>query len=152
MGKLGVELLILVESNDEKATTLAAIAQENFHLPKVETLNVDSADLNEAIHQSTIVINATPQGMHPNAGGSVVEDFSAFSNKHFVYDLVYNPVTTRFLAKAKTKGATTMGGLDMLIFQGLQSLRIWMDGEFELEEKPLQQVRKLLMTELGINE
>ncbi len=151
LAKLGVQRLTIVESIEEKAESLAALARESFHLPTVETLNIKNPGMNEAIHQSTIVINATPQGMHPNTSSSVVEDFSAFSRSHLVYDLVYNPVTTRFLAEAKAKGATILGGLDMLIFQGLQSLRIWMEEDFELEEKSLRQVRKLLMTELAIH-
>jgi len=152
LARLGIQRLTIVESIDEKAKSLAALARQKFHIPMVETLQVESPDLNEAIQQSTIVINATPQGMHPNLKGLVITDFSAFSKRHLVYDLVYNPVTTRFLAEAKTKGATTLGGLDMLIFQGLQSLRIWMEEDYKLEERPLQQVRKLLMTELRIHE
>jgi shikimate dehydrogenase len=41
------------------------------------------------------------------------------------YDLVYRPVETRFLREARERGARTLGGLPMLIYQGAASLKIW---------------------------
>jgi shikimate dehydrogenase len=46
-----------------------------------------------------------------------------------VYDLVYNPLETRFLHSAKDAGATVIDGLDMFIFQGVAALEIWLQRE-----------------------
>jgi len=42
-----------------------------------------------------------------------------------VYDLVYNPPETPLLARAKAAGARAVSGLDMLIYQGAESIRLW---------------------------
>ena len=42
-----------------------------------------------------------------------------------VFDLVYNPPETPLLARAKAAGARAVSGLDMLIYQGAESIRLW---------------------------
>jgi shikimate dehydrogenase len=150
--KLGAQKLFIVDQSHERAHSLADLARNSFGISQVEVLAENKAAMNEAIHQSSVIINATPMGMHPNEDSSAVQDFAAFSKKHFVYDLVYNPGLTRFLAEAKAKGSTIQSGLDMLIFQGLEALRIWTDESLELDAVSLKQVRKLLMSEMGIHE
>jgi shikimate 5-dehydrogenase len=42
-----------------------------------------------------------------------------------VYDLVYNPVETRFLREAASSGCLTIGGLDMLVAQAQEQAEWW---------------------------
>jgi shikimate 5-dehydrogenase len=42
-----------------------------------------------------------------------------------VYDLVYNPPTTRLLREAQRAGCRTIGGLDMLVGQARQQFEWW---------------------------
>ena len=43
----------------------------------------------------------------------------------FVYDLIYNPETTRLMEIAHKCGAKAENGLWMLIYQAFESFRIW---------------------------
>ena len=42
-----------------------------------------------------------------------------------VYDLVYNPPTTRLLREAERAGCATIGGLEMLVGQARQAFEWW---------------------------
>jgi shikimate dehydrogenase len=42
-----------------------------------------------------------------------------------VCDLVYNPLETPLLRLAKQKGAKTLGGLGMLVYQGAAAFTLW---------------------------
>ena len=48
-----------------------------------------------------------------------------FAPDQIVYDIVYRPLNTPFLRAARAAGATTIGGLDMLIGQGAAAFTIW---------------------------
>jgi shikimate dehydrogenase len=51
--------------------------------------------------------------------------YEAITSKHHLYDLVYNPAVTQFLAKGAAQGATTQNGLEMLHLQADASWEIW---------------------------
>ena len=42
-----------------------------------------------------------------------------------MYDIVYNPIKTRLLEEAEAGGAQTIGGLDMLVWQGALAFEKW---------------------------
>lgn len=48
-----------------------------------------------------------------------------FKEGAWAYDLVYRPPETAFLAGAREAGAMTIGGLDMLVAQAVETWRIW---------------------------
>lgn len=77
------------------------------------------------LQAATLWINTTPLGMHPYTEAAPPLDYSQVTTDHYLYDLVYNPAETRFLALGKARGATIENGHDMLIIQALESWRIW---------------------------
>ena len=90
--------------------------------------------LNEAIiNQHTLIINTSPIGMFPNVNEAPTIPYASIGPNHYLYDLVYNPGETLFLAKGKEKGAAIKNGLDMLHIQAEESWTIWN------ASKPIQQ-------------
>lgn len=59
-------------------------------------------------------------------------------------DIVYNPLKTKFLDLAEKRGCKIIDGLQMLIYQGIEQLRIWTKLEISMEviEKIKKEVYK----------
>ena len=152
LAQLGVTRLFITDVIFERTLSLSHLAVSGLKILETTAIQVQDPALLDAVADSSIIINASPAGMHPQVSLTPLTDVTAISKKHFVYDLVYNPALTRFLAMAQQKGASVQNGLNMLIYQGLQSLRIWEDENFQLTEQGLAEVRSLLNAELKVHE
>lgn len=88
---------------------------------------VRSAALPE-LPQSTfdIYLNTTSVGMHPNVNESPVGDRPPkYTPQTLVFDAVYNPMKTRFIAQAEEMGAMTVGGVEMFVRQAVAQFQAW---------------------------
>ncbi len=79
----------------------------------------------ELIRQYNIIINTTPLGMYPEINEAPALPYDSINQSNYLYDLVYNPSKTLFLAKGEKKGATIENGANMLILQAEESWKIW---------------------------
>ena len=70
-----------------------------------------------------LVVNCTPVGMKGVAGTPLKAGFVA-PGSVFI-DIIYNPPVTKAMELATGRGATAVGGLEMLVQQGAESFRIW---------------------------
>lgn len=71
-----------------------------------------------------IVVNATSVGMKPNIDDSLmtVEQLARFK---VVMDIVYSPLDTKLLKNGQDAGCITIGGLEMLLYQGVAQFELW---------------------------
>jgi shikimate dehydrogenase len=84
------------------------------------------SDLDKSIMMdTTLIINTTPLGMFPETDACPDIPYQYITEKHLLYDLVYNPVKTLFLQKGEERGATIKNGEEMLVLQAEESWRIW---------------------------
>ena len=68
----------------------------------------------KVIEDTDLIINTTPLGMFPNIIQAPDIPYEALSDKHLLFDLIYNPEKTLFLKKGEERGAAIKNGLDML--------------------------------------
>ncbi|MEP6926747.1 MAG: shikimate dehydrogenase [Ginsengibacter sp.] len=78
------------------------------------------------LKEFTIVINTTPAGMYPNVDDYPKIPYEYVSEKHYFFDLIYNPSITLFLSKAEAMGAVIENGEQMLLIQAEESWKIWL--------------------------
>lgn len=102
----------------------------------------DSVGCRDAVRSSSLIVNATPVGTHPNIDRTPWEYAGDFGREHVVYDLVYNPQHTRLLREASDQGAATVDGLEMLIGQAAAAYALWTG-----REMPTDVVREALQSE-----
>lgn len=79
----------------------------------------------EMLDKYTIIINCTPLGTSPEIEKYPDIPYQFINKNHLLYDLIYNPEITTFLAKGKEQGATIKNGYEMLELQAEASWEIW---------------------------
>lgn len=82
---------------------------------------IDSRIMTERL----LIINATPLGTFPDVDTSPKIPYELITENHLLFDLVYNPETTKFMKMGLKKGATVKNGHEMLQLQALKSYKIW---------------------------
>jgi len=83
-------------------------------------LDVNYENLYERCSGAQVIVNATPVGMFPHAQGCPAKP-ERFPRLEAVADLIYNPLRTRLLQKARKLGLRTADGLSMLVAQAAAS-------------------------------
>lgn len=114
LGRLGVPRIRIATRNAAKAQELAA--EFGAEALAWEKRALESADM---------IINATPLGMRGARQDESPFPSDGFAGTGLAYDLVYNPLETRFLREARAAGWQTQDGLDMLVGQGLAQFALW---------------------------
>lgn len=71
-----------------------------------------------------MVINCTPLGM-TGFPEELPIDPQVFRTGQWAVDLIYNPERTPFLAEAEARGAKTLSGMEMLIYQAMDAFETW---------------------------
>ncbi|HVE61515.1 MAG TPA: hypothetical protein VNA26_06835, partial [Chitinophagaceae bacterium] len=82
----------------------------------------------QIISEHTLIINTTPLGTSPNINECPAIDYDGISVNHLLYDLIYNPEKTKFLAEGEKRGAEIYNGYNMLVIQAEESWKIWNEG------------------------
>jgi len=91
---------------------------------EVKALELNEKNLAMVSEKADILINATSVGMSPEVDETPVPA-RLLKPGLVVYDVVYNPIKTRLLKEAEAAGAQTIGGLDMLAWQGAIAFEKW---------------------------
>ncbi|MBR2471513.1 MAG: shikimate dehydrogenase [Clostridia bacterium] len=114
--------------NKQAATKLAEDAKTFFGK------EVFVCGLDEITGHFDIMINCTPVGMHPNVDGIPVTE-ADIEKCGVIFDTVYSPRNTGLLQTAKKLGKKTIGGINMLVLQGIASQEIWRGETFSDADK-----------------
>ncbi|MCS7138098.1 MAG: shikimate dehydrogenase [Candidatus Caldarchaeum sp.] len=88
-------------------------------------VRMGSDEMAEEMRRCGLLINATPVGMHPHTRASPIAS-NLIHRRMTVFDMVYNPPETKLLKAAKARGAETINGVNMLVAQGAEALKIWL--------------------------
>ena len=88
---------------------------------------------------SDIIVNATSIGLYPDVSGRLDIDLASLKPGMVVADVIPNPPRTKFLVEAATRGAKTLDGLGMLVYQGAIAFTIWTG-----EDAPIETMKQAL--------
>lgn len=128
----GAGELLITNRTLSKAENIAKLARGQG-AGVVEVVEPGSDKARIALQQADIIINTTSLGMTPHEEGIPVEEDMVFNRNQIVYDIIYNPMKTRFLQKAESGGCKIINGLGMLFYQGVSAYEIWTERELPKE-------------------
>ncbi len=102
-------------------------------------------DLKKELEDTDILINTTPIGMYPNVSHKPLVTADMMHKGLIVNDIVYNPLKTGLILEAEKAGAKTISGIKMLMYQGIESFRIWTG-----IEPPIEVFENALLKEMNL--
>ena len=74
---------------------------------------------------TNVLVNATSIGLFPDVTEKPDIDYDSLTGDMIVCDVIPNPPQTAFLEEAKQRGAHTLDGLGMLVYQGAIGFTMW---------------------------
>jgi len=124
LAERGAHLVILNRQLElDWAKELAQRISRTFR-KEVKALELNEKNLATVLEKTDILVNATSVGMSPDIDETPVPA-RLLKPDLVVFDIVYNPIKTRLLREAEAAGASTISGIDMLVWQGASSVEIW---------------------------
>jgi len=134
--------LIVLNRRVARAKALAAEVARATGM-SIEHGPLSDESLQQWLPPASLLVNTTPVGMSPATGESPCP--ASFLRKDLaVCDIVYNPRRTTLLRQAAERGARTVGGVEMLVWQGALAFELWTG-----VQAPVEIMRSTVEEELG---
>lgn len=92
-----------------------------------------------------VLANATSIGLYPNVEDRPLIDYATIVPGMVVCDVIPNPPQTPFLREAAARGARTLDGLGMLVYQGAIGFKMWTG-----HDAPVDVMRRALSDVFGV--
>ena len=126
----GCKSLVLVNRTVEKIVPLQKELSEGTS--RVSVAAFDPEILRQELRDIDLVVNCTSQGLKASEPPVLTAD--VLHSGLLVYDTIYKPAPTKFLAEAACAGAKTSNGLSMLLHQGALAFEIWTGHDAPVDE------------------
>lgn len=126
---IGVELALagaahitIVNRSIERGRELVDVLSTKTNTP---TQFVELTSAYAIPSDADIVVNATSIGLFPDVESKPDLVYDTIKANMIVCDVIPNPPHTRFLQAAEDRGAKTLNGLGMLVYQGAIAFQMW---------------------------
>lgn len=139
-----IERINVINRTIQKAESLKDYFTEKMLYKNIRTYELLPPDLVKIFKRSKLIVNTTAIGMFPDVDDTPTAIVESFTPDQIVFDVVYNPVKTKFLKLAESQGAKILTGLEMFIAQGAKSLELWTG-----EKMPVEKIRETLEEQLN---
>jgi len=113
-----VQSITIANRTIEKANNLADFSKKIG----LDAKAIKIEEVRDTAKNYDVIVNATSIGLKNEHSPISLDGINA---KTIVYDIVYMPINTDFLKKAKEKGAIIIYGYEMLLGQATRAFEIW---------------------------
>ncbi len=136
--------IVVAARSPNKADRLVQWACEFSAFPEITRIELSLAG--EVAGQANVIINCTPLGMAQYSPDNPLEH--EWHTGQVLVDTIYTPQETEFLKAGRKSGAKTVNGLDMFIYQALESQVLWL-GDDLAGRIPVQEAKNFLIDRLS---
>jgi shikimate dehydrogenase len=138
----GAQAIDVVNRSPERAQELVWLLNEHTpvqaaYVPWMSAMRVASA--------TDLLVNCTSIGLYPDVDGIPDIDTGAIGPHMVVCDVIPNPPNTPLLRAAAARGAKTIDGLGMLVYQGAIAFKMWTG-----HDAPVDVMKSALAAEFGL--
>ena len=119
MLELGADHICLVDPDADRASQLCEALQRSYGQSRASA----ASSVGEAMESADGLINASPVGMAEYQGSPV--PIESLSPHQWVADIVYFPLETELVRKAREKGCRVLDGGGMAVFQAAGAFEIF---------------------------
>jgi len=116
---LGAAEVAIYDRNAIQTASLVADLRRYFGAARCRAAD----DLARAVATAHGVVNATPVGMLGIPGNPVPVE--ALRRDHWAADVIYTPLETEFIKAARARGARTLTGGGMCVYQAVEAFRLF---------------------------
>ena len=139
-----VKHLAIADRTPQQAQILKQAFSGTKTSTHIEAHELFPPDIAQLLAEARLIINATSVGSFPEVEATPITIPDVFHERQTVLDTTYNPAITRMLRDATEAGATTIGGIDILLQQVGHAFSLLTGSEF-----PSEEIRELLVTNAG---
>ncbi len=115
----------IINRTEQKAESMKEYFAAKMFFENFKAYGLLPPDLVEVLGKSKLIINSSSIGMYSEIDDSPTSIAESFNDNQIIFDVVYNPVKTRLLQIAESRGAKTLNGLRMFVEQGAKSFELW---------------------------
>ena len=139
LANAGVQRIDLVNRSAGRADALLELLRRNTDVE----VRYQKWDSTVAVpRDADILVNATSIGLFPEVTALPDVDMQTIREGLVVCDVIPNPPRTSFLRRAGERGAVTLDGLGMLVYQGAIGFKMWtgLEAPVDVMRQALQNV------------
>lgn len=142
-----VKKINIINRTEQTAESMKDYFEAKMVFPNIKPYGLVPPDLVDVFSDSKLIINTTSIGMSPEVDDSPTTIEKSFNKDQIIFDVIYNPLKTKFLEIAESQGATILNGLKMFVVQGARSYELWTG-----EPMPIDNIYEMLEKELSKTE
>lgn len=143
----GAARIIIANRTDFRAEVLSEELAAVCPGVEISPSSLDALKLSGYLEKTDLLVNATSIGMEGGGKGELNLPLERLNKDAVVSDIVYTPMETGLLKKARGLGLRTHGGLGMLVGQGAKSFEIWTG-----QKAPVEVMREAALEALGLKD
>jgi shikimate dehydrogenase len=134
LAQSGWQVRVLARRSEQAVVLVSEIGSASGLADRLGVGDMEKDSLAQYSRDCDLLVNTTPLGMVPNTAGCPWPEDLPLPERAAVYDLVYNPLETRLVMRARQAGLLASTGAGMLVAQAALAFQKWTGQEPPFEE------------------